>query len=89
MHHQGIIHRDLKPSNLLWGHVYDEDGDVVGGITKISDFGASFSHASLRGTGDISVEDVPLADLERTAGSFAFFAPEQCIISSQSKASAL
>ncbi|KAK9447132.1 kinase-like domain-containing protein [Limtongia smithiae] len=61
LHSKGIIHRDIKPANLLM----NKDG-----ITKISDFGVSYSSG-------LSGEDDEL-ELAKTAGTPAFFAPELC-----------
>lgn len=72
MHCQGIVHRDIKPANLL--------ADARGTV-KIADFGVSVflgrptvSKSGLDLQGSIETE------LNRTAGSPAFLAPELCSI---------
>ncbi|QRG36832.1 hypothetical protein FDK38_001189 [Candidozyma auris] len=66
LHLQGIIHRDIKPANLLVG----SDNTV-----KISDFGVSFaSYLGNTGEGFSMTE----AELAKTVGTPAFFAPELC-----------
>lgn len=66
LHMQGIIHRDIKPANLLVG----SDNTV-----KISDFGVSFaSYLGNTGEGFRMSE----AELAKTVGTPAFFAPELC-----------
>ncbi len=66
MHFQGIIHRDIKPSNILW---------TSEGIAKLTDFGVSH----LVYETENEKKDENTLDLNRTAGSPAFFAPELCI----------
>lgn len=66
LHMQGIIHRDIKPANLLVG----SDNTV-----KISDFGVSF--ASYLGNTDEGF-CMTEAELAKTVGTPAFFAPELC-----------
>ncbi|KAG0737301.1 hypothetical protein G6F23_010430 [Rhizopus arrhizus] len=71
LHYQGIIHRDIKPANLL----YTKDGKTV----KISDFGVSYFNQHLacnQGQYDQETD----RELEETAGTPAFFAPELCCI---------
>ncbi|BFZ61844.1 hypothetical protein YB2330_002921 [Saitoella coloradoensis] len=63
LHYQGIVHRDIKPANLLRSTT---------NIIKISDFGVS--HLSQQ-QGGSSQDD---AELAKTAGTPAFFAPELC-----------
>ncbi|CEG76733.1 Putative CAMKK/ELM protein kinase [Rhizopus microsporus] len=69
IHYQGIIHRDIKPSNLL----YTKDNRSV----KISDFGVSYFNERLAGP-NAHYDDNIEKDLEETAGTPAFFAPELC-----------
>ena len=64
LHHQGIVHRDIKPANLLWDAQH---------TVKISDFGVSYLCAP---AGDTRIDE---AELSKTAGSPAFFAPELCV----------
>lgn len=66
LHMQGIVHRDIKPANLLVGADYS---------VKISDFGVSFASYL-----DSSEEGFRMTDAElaKTVGTPAFFAPELC-----------
>lgn len=66
LHMQGIIHRDIKPANLLVG---------MDNTVKISDFGVSF--ASYLGNTDEGFS-MTEAELAKTVGTPAFFAPELC-----------
>lgn len=69
LHYHGIIHRDIKPANLL----YTENGKNV----KISDFGVSYFNQHLVGNSGQYDEETD-KELEETAGTPAFFAPELC-----------
>ena len=77
LHYQGVIHRDIKPENLL----RKADHHV-----KISDFGVSYLGKPIREgreseeTSDAEgseYHDVE-ADLAKTVGTPAFYAPELC-----------
>ena len=77
LHYQGVIHRDIKPENLL----RKADHSV-----KISDFGVSYLGKPIRegrdsednsdAEGSENLEDE--ADLAKTVGTPAFYAPELC-----------
>ncbi|KAI9251047.1 kinase-like domain-containing protein [Sporodiniella umbellata] len=69
LHYHGIIHRDIKPANLL----YSKDGQSV----KISDFGVSYFNQQLAENLGLYDEKTD-RELEETAGTPAFFAPELC-----------
>ena len=62
VHFQNIIHRDIKPANLLLNSQ---------GIVKLSDFGVSVMLSPAE-------DDTNIIQLQKTAGSPAFFAPELC-----------
>jgi serine/threonine protein kinase len=78
LHFQGIIHRDIKPANLL----LDENQHV-----KISDFGVSHLAKVDEETGELLTEGD--LELSKTAGSPAFFAPELCHTSADTKRSSI
>ena len=76
LHYQGIIHRDLKPENLL----RKSDHKV-----KISDFGVSYlgkpireGHDSEEASETESHDHEEDAELAKTVGTPAFYAPELC-----------
>ncbi|CAI5759532.1 unnamed protein product [Candida verbasci] len=66
LHKQGIVHRDIKPANLLVS--FDN-------VVKISDFGVSFASSLSENELGHLVNEL---DLNKTAGTPAFFAPELC-----------
>lgn len=66
LHMQGIVHRDIKPANLLVGADYS---------VKISDFGVSFASYLESSEDGFEMSD---AELAKTVGTPAFFAPELC-----------
>ena len=71
LHFHSIIHRDIKPANLLWTKDYR---------VKISDFGVSYLGRPLsdeeNGTDQSAAEFY--AELAKTVGTPAFYAPELC-----------
>jgi serine/threonine protein kinase len=76
LHHNGIIHRDIKPANLL---------RTADHRVKISDFGVSYLGKPIRdgdesaetsGSESLDVEEE--AELAKTVGTPAFYAPELC-----------
>lgn len=76
LHYQGIVHRDIKPENLL----RKSDHAV-----KISDFGVSYLGKPIRDgreSEETSENESPdheeEAELAKTVGTPAFYAPELC-----------
>jgi len=76
LHHNGIIHRDIKPANLL---------RTADHRVKISDFGVSYLGKPIRDgdesaetSGSESVDVEEEAELAKTVGTPAFYAPELC-----------
>ncbi|KAI9671744.1 MAG: hypothetical protein M1831_003272 [Alyxoria varia] len=76
LHYQGIVHRDIKPENLL----RKADHRV-----KISDFGVSYLGKPIRGgtesedaSENESHDPEEEAELAKTVGTPAFYAPELC-----------
>ncbi|KAI8912413.1 kinase-like domain-containing protein [Gorgonomyces haynaldii] len=69
LHCQGIVHRDIKPANLL---------KTLDKRVKISDFGVSVFYEIEDSDLDSEHEPTDEMDLQKTAGSPAFFAPELC-----------
>ena len=72
LHFHSIIHRDIKPANLLWTKDYR---------VKISDFGVSYLGRPLsdeENNTDQSSGAEFYAELAKTVGTPAFYAPELC-----------
>eukprot|EP00158_Paraphelidium_tribonemae_P005841 Partr_v1_DN27552_c1_g1_i1_m30429 putative Calcium calmodulin-dependent protein kinase kinase len=77
LHYQGIIHRDIKPQNILLTHHQSSDSSLARArvSAKIADFGVSYFSEQLAADND-HIDD---AEMTKTAGSPAFFAPELCV----------